>query len=155
MKILIDIPDSARPDYHRLHQHLAMELGVAGANPFRLPLSIDRLDSTTHKSNYTVIAFDQSSDDVSWSTMAVLTFKLRPGAPMEPLSETCDEEIADHLRQQYLQHQEDEERAIFAAMADAGLPIRTATSGRRFAEYPSIRIYEKHILVTQYGGIDC
>lgn len=170
MKILITIPDQAKPDYHEIHRHLAVQIGEGGCG-LKLPLTIEQTDCTTHADNYTVLMVDNRGDGESWSVMAVLKFKHCPFAtPPRPLSEGIGavDEQADHRQamedweKQRDQLFADEESAILRALADAGHHFRSVTpnssispTGRGYADGPFIQRYEEHILVTQSGGIDC
>jgi hypothetical protein len=161
MKILIDLPTASDRLYPDLHRHLAESLGVGGENPFRLPVTIERIDSTEHAGNYTVITSDHVSDGESWSLFAALTFRLKPfqfpPRPVTPPDATADqiEHVETAWHEMVDAQNENEHAAIFKALSDAGFHIQSASSGRHYAGAPDVRLYGTHITVHQSGGLDC
>ena len=155
MKIEITVPDSA--NYGALHQFLAVHLGQGANNGFNLPIAIEQSGCTTHPSNYHVLFVDHNeAHDHGWRVLAVLKFKKRPFEPVTGAA--LDKDKDDQQTSQW----EDEERAIFAALAETGHHFRPATghssyspTGRMYAEGPIITAYAQHITVTQSGGLDC
>jgi len=162
MKILLTVPDAA--DYHAVHQHLAQQLGQGCPNPFQLPITIERADCASHPSNYTVLTVDHSGDGDSWSVMALLKFRHRPYVkpPAPPIDDEEENRIDTEADKAWQQQTEDEDQAIFQALADAGHHFRATTpesayspTGRHYSCAPDIRLFEEHVLVTQSGGLDC
>lgn len=150
MKIIVNIPDVGH-GYGDVHQTIARSL--QGLMP-----EIRQGDCATHPENYALVATDKRSNGESWSQFAILSFKHRPGTPPPRLAPEKDEDYEARC----LLEREDEERAMGQALELAGVHFNSETpqsahspTGRPFNGAVDISIYDKTILVTQYGGIDC
>lgn len=165
MKIQIDIPDEVKPDYGRIHNKIAQQLGI-GSPGFNHPLTIEQSDCTTHPDNYTLVAADHLDDPEGWRFMAVLKFKhppfVKPPRPADVYDDETRLQVMDDYQERCESLARDEEDAILRKLAEHNFHLQSATpnssfspTGRRYAEAPHIQLYKHHVLVEQSGGIDC
>ena len=166
MTITIEIPDAYRPNYGAIQSAIARRIGEDGGPDMQYPLTIYQTDCTTSDDNYTVVMADHLDEGEHWGACAVVRYKHRPFQPPPKPQDIYDDEerlrVMEDWEESKEQLQREEESAILHALFKAGHGMGYATplsahspTGQNFANAPSFRLYGKHVLVQQYGGIDC